>query len=136
VRSFRIQSRKAGVLTMPKIVVEATENGLVVPPELLREVGAEPGRMVEIEIRQLPRASDIHHLAYRYAAENLGNALGLSIPRFVNGEWVVTLVSPDGSCHVGTLYLNQYGEVDTGRSATYESVREGIHVARPPRPAA
>lgn len=119
---------------MTKVILRATEGVLVVPSEVLAESG--PAEEFEVEITPLPGAEDIQLRALYYAGHKLGSAIGVEAPVREGEDWRVDLVSPDGRRVLGSLILDRYGEVDTSRSATYESVRQSGEAARSTLPAA
>jgi hypothetical protein len=105
---------------MTKMIVRATDVGLVVPRDALGQGEAEE---FEVEITPLPAPRDIQLRALYYVGHKLGSALGVDAPVREGELWRVDVITPDRERVLGSVYLDRYGELLKERSATYESVR-------------
>ena len=103
---------------MPKIVVQSTEEGVVLPAKTLEQAGVEPGSVIELNVELLPTQREIHLRALRHTAWKLGDAIRVAQPLWTAGEWRVDLLSHDGAEQIGALYYDAHGELIADRSST------------------
>lgn len=108
---------------MPKIVVQSTEEGVVLPAKALEQAGVEPGRIIEVDVELLPTQREIQLRALRHTAWTLGDAIRVARPQWAAGEWRVDLLSHDEAEHIGTLYYDPHGELIDDKSTTRRTLR-------------
>jgi hypothetical protein len=106
---------------MTKVIVRATDEGLIVPRDALGEGGE--AEEFEIEITPLPGPREIQLRALAYVGRKLGSALGVEAPVREGDLWRVDVIAPDRERVLGSVYLDRRGELLPEPSATYESVR-------------
>ncbi len=106
---------------MATAILNAMENGLVVPRESLEAAGINPGDPVIVEFRPVPSARAIQSRALRHCAQKLGEAIAVSEPRLEAGKWKVDLFSFDAVC-IGSLCFDQLGELVPEESSTRQSL--------------
>lgn len=121
---------------MATFILQAGEEGLRIPTEMLEESGVRPGSLVELDCTPLPDAEIIQLRALRHVIRSIGGAVGVRAPVWVNGEWEVALVSPDARYQIGKLYLDPHGEVICERSDTHESALRAFDAVSAARSAA
>jgi hypothetical protein len=121
---------------MSRIILQSASGDLTVPEAALREAGVEPGAPVAVVLTALPGPREIVGRASRFAARKLGDALGVTWPRWESGEWVVDIKDPEAVAVLGQLHLTADGEVIEERSATPETLRAAYDAQRSSVPAA
>lgn len=106
---------------MANIVVQASDEGLTVPREVLEGAGIAPGGL--LELIPLPGVDEIHREASRHVVWSLGMRIAVRVPRWDDGVWVVDLFSADDRDQIGILFYDAHGQLDELRSTTRETLK-------------
>jgi hypothetical protein len=113
---------------MPRLIVEAADDGLHVSREVLDAAGVTPGTLFQIEA--LPTPEQIQTKALGYVCWKLGDAIRVGDPVWEGDAWRVPLISPYEVLQIGDLYLDSHGEVITERAPGHEELVARIDAAR------
>jgi hypothetical protein len=113
---------------MPRLIVEAADDGLHVSRETLDAAGVTPGTLFELEA--LPTPKQIQTKALGYVCWKLGDAIRVGDPAWEGDAWRVPLISPYEPLQIGNLYLDGRGEVIAERAPTHEELVARIDAAR------
>ena len=111
-------------LAVAEVILEVTNDDLVVPHALLAELGYYPGQRLRVSresdrlvLRPDELSSDeIEAVALSYLLEEVGDLAGLRSPESVEGEWRVEVVLLPAGQPVGVLWFDQQGQLVSSRS--------------------
>jgi antitoxin component of MazEF toxin-antitoxin module len=104
---------------METIVVKLKDKALVLPPEVGKQLGWEPGTKLFVETqeqnlyvrRQELNAKEIARLARIHLAEHVGNATDVKTPIRINGKWRVEAVLSYRPQTIGYMTFTAQGEL-------------------------
>ena len=108
---------------MPKLIVQASNEGYARLTRELEEAGIEPGALVELQWSALPGPKEIQRRASKHTVWKLGDAIRVTWPQWIGNEWRVDLLSMDGQEQIGQLFYTPQGELEETRSTDATTLR-------------
>jgi len=109
---------------MATVTLPVTEHGIVIPRSTANLLGCRLGGWAAIEVRPLPSSEELKKKAVLYALHNLGDALCVDDPVWVDDGWRLNIRIKGRRGTYGYVSCSVDGEVDGARST---SIMELLH---------
>ncbi len=103
---------------MATVTLPVTEEGIVIPRSTANLMGCRLGDWAEVEVHPLPSPEEIRRKAAIYALHNLGDAVSVDAPVWVDDGWRLRIGVKGRSNAYGHIFVSPQGEVIRARTTS------------------